>query len=177
MPISVLETAVSNAERRSLVCGETVVVPRPSDIHAALPSITGKLELEYEGELIGTERIARDLIAEAAQETFHAWGGEAVAEQLDEIVDYFDRGGVLQVGDTASAAASLEGFRTVPGLVEAVTEMGLAVPDSPGHTVAACELALEALVADKRITRSDSGSYTRMPRRRPDAPPKPTFEA
>jgi magnesium chelatase subunit I len=177
MPISVLETAVSNAERRSLVCGEKVVVPRPSDIHAALPSITGKLELEYEGELIGTERIARDLIAEAAQETFHAWGGEAVAEQLDEIVDYFDRGGVLQVGDTASAAASLEGFRTVSGLVEAVTEMGLAVPDSPGHTVAACELVLEALVADKRITRSDSGSYARMPRRRPDAPPKPTFEA
>jgi magnesium chelatase subunit I len=177
MPISVLENAVSNAERRALVGNELAAVPRPSDIHAALPSITGKLELEYEGELIGAERIARDLIAAAAKETFEAWGGEAVADSLEEVVDYFERGGVLQIGDTAAAAASLAGFRTVPGLVDAVTAMGLARSDSPGHTVAACELLLEALVADKRISRSESGSYARAPRRRPpDGPPKPTFE-
>ena len=177
MPISVLENAISNAERRALICEETEVVPRPSDIHAALPSITGKIELEYEGELIGSERIARDLVAAAAQETFDAWGGEAAAEPLEEIVDYFDRGGVLQVGDTASASASLEGFGTVPGLIDAVTDMGLLRKDSSGHTVAACELVLEALVAARRISRDEGGSYARAPRRRPpDGPPKPTFE-
>src|SRR3990172_4898175 len=52
LPISALENAVSNAERRALVLGETPVVPRVSDIYASLPSLTGKFELEYEGELV-----------------------------------------------------------------------------------------------------------------------------
>jgi magnesium chelatase subunit I len=47
MPITVLENAASSAERRALMNGEDVAVPRLTDIYAALPSITGKLELEY----------------------------------------------------------------------------------------------------------------------------------
>src|SRR6266446_6597379 len=62
LPISVLENVVSNAERRALKAGEAVAVPRVLDIYAALPSITGKLELEYEGELKGGETVARELI-------------------------------------------------------------------------------------------------------------------
>src|SRR4051812_29411995 len=66
MPITMLENAISNAERRAIVNGEKEIVPRPTDVYAALPSITGKLELEYEGELIGADKIARELIARAA---------------------------------------------------------------------------------------------------------------
>src|SRR5690606_37789673 len=84
MPITVLENAVSNAERRALACGEDVVVPRFADVYAALPAITGKLELEYEGELVGAERIARDLVARAAADTFLARGGEAAEEAVEE---------------------------------------------------------------------------------------------
>jgi magnesium chelatase subunit I len=174
LPITVLENAVSNAERRALLCGESEVVPRPTDIYAALPSITGKLELEYEGELVGAGKIARELIAEAASETFDAWGGEAATRELDQIVAYFDGGGMLQLGDIASGAASLEGFRTVPGLIDIVTELALAPAHSPGRMAAACELVLEALVAERRITRNESGSYTRGPRR--PGPPKSTFD-
>jgi magnesium chelatase subunit I len=72
MPITVLENAVSNAERRAVVLGEEIVVPRVSDVHAALPAITGKMELEYEGELQGASRIARELVSRAALETFEA---------------------------------------------------------------------------------------------------------
>ncbi|HWX24114.1 MAG TPA: magnesium chelatase, partial [Vicinamibacteria bacterium] len=46
LPISALENAVSNAERRAFLLGETPVVPRVSDIYAALPALTGKFELE-----------------------------------------------------------------------------------------------------------------------------------
>ena len=53
LPISVLENVVSNAERRALRCKDDAAVPRVTDIYSALPSITGKLELEYEGELKG----------------------------------------------------------------------------------------------------------------------------
>ena len=45
--------------------GESVVVPRVSDIYASLPSLTGKIELEYEGELKGAEVVARDLVRAA----------------------------------------------------------------------------------------------------------------
>jgi len=79
------------------------------------------------------------------------------------------------VGDTAAGAALLEGFRTVPGLVDAVSTMGLTRDDSPGCSAAACELVLEALVADRRISRNDAGNYGRAPRRTPPHP-KPPFE-
>jgi magnesium chelatase subunit I len=167
MPITVLENAVSNAERRALLNGESEVVPRPTDIYAALPSITGKLELEYEGELVGAEKIARELIAEASAETFDAWGGEATETSLIEIVEYFESGGMLQLGDTASGRAAVEGFGTVPGLIDAVREVGLGRHDSPGHTAAACELVLESLVAQKRLTRTEGGGYGRASRQRP----------
>ena len=40
-------------------------MPRVTDVYAALPSITGKFEMEYEGELKGAETIARELIRAA----------------------------------------------------------------------------------------------------------------
>ena len=62
LPISVMENVVSNAERRALVENEPVAVPRVTDIYAALPSMTGKFELEYEGELKGADAVARELV-------------------------------------------------------------------------------------------------------------------
>ena len=178
MSITVLETAASNAERRGLSTGDTHIVVRPSDLYAALPSITGKVELEYEGEMIGAEKIARELLARAAQETFLAWGGEAVSDDLESVVAYFDGGGVLQLGDSAGSDAALQGFGVVPGLVEVVRELALGREDSSGHTVAGCELVLEALVAERRITRSEGGRYGRAPRRSPPGgmKPPPTYE-
>jgi magnesium chelatase subunit I len=175
LPISAMETVVSNAERRALACHEPGIVPRPSDVYAALPSITGKLELEYEGELVGTDKVARELVAKAAGDTFRAWGGEAVADDLENVVAYFDGGSVLQLADNAGSQASLEGFRTVPSLVDVVLELALAREDSPQHMVSACELILEALVADRRISRSDAGKYSRAPRRTPPGGMPPKF--
>jgi len=174
MPISALETAVSNAERRALLVGEDVIAPRPSDVYAALPAITGKLELEYEGEMVGADRIARELISRACADILDERGGQMVENDLEEIVDYFDRGGVLQLGDTAGAAATLDGFRIVPGLVEAVEKLALVqTPASDAAMVAGCELVLEALVAERRLSRSETGSYGRVARRSPPPPQGP----
>src|SRR6266566_3717276 len=70
LPISTLELVVSNAERRALSNNESIVVPRVTDVYAALPSITGKFELEYEGELKGAEQVARDLIRSSVGNIF-----------------------------------------------------------------------------------------------------------
>ncbi len=176
MPITVLENAVSNAERRSLMAGEEVAVPRIADIFAALPAITGKMELEYEGELVGGDKIARELVSRAAAETFAAWGAEAAEDSLEEVVEYFDRGGVLQLADDSAADVVLSGLAAVPGLVDAVREIGLYREDAPGYSAAACELALEALVGQRRISRSSGGRYTRAPRRPAGGGPKNPFE-
>ena len=57
LPISAMENVISNAERRALRNDEKLVVPRISDVYAALPAITGKLELEYEGEMKGADYV------------------------------------------------------------------------------------------------------------------------
>src|SRR5947207_12615092 len=62
LPVSAMESVVSNAERRALVTGEGQIVPRIADIYAAITSMTGKMELEYEGEQIGAFRIANAVI-------------------------------------------------------------------------------------------------------------------
>ena len=46
LPISLLENVISSAERRAIQAHEPMIVPRITDIYAALPAITGKFELE-----------------------------------------------------------------------------------------------------------------------------------
>ncbi len=165
MPITMLESAVSNAERRALRLGEDVVVPRIVDVYAALPAVTGKMELEYEGELHGSEKIANELVAAASAQVFQSRAGGA---DVDPVIEYFEQGGALQVGEDASAAACVEGFGTVPGLLDMVSQVGLASSSAAdGQRAAACELALEALVAEKRVSRTTSGGYARAPHEGP----------
>lgn len=164
MPISVLENVVSNAERRALQTKEAVAVPRMSDVYAALPAITGKIELEYEGELVGGEKIAKELIRRACDATLSRVGREFSS---DEIVIWFDEGGALQVSDDVAAATMVEAFETVPTLLSIVRALRLSDTADHGTTAAACELVLEALVARKKISRSDTGQYGRaIPERR-----------
>ena len=158
LPISVLENVVSNAERRTIVTKEKTVVPRISDIYAALPAITGKLELEYEGELQGPEVIAKDLIRRAAGKTFEARVGGA---NVDDIIHWFDEGGALKISTDERSETCLKGFSVVPGLLGLVDQVGLAARKDPATMVAACELVLEGLVAEKRISRSEELGYTR----------------
>src|SRR5450432_2929441 len=100
LPISTLELVVSNAERRALANQETLVVPRVTDIYAALPSITGKFELEYEGELRGAEQVARDLIRSSVGSVF-----TGIFEGVDTraVTEWFDLGGSLPLSDGTSA--------------------------------------------------------------------------
>ncbi len=157
MPIAVMETVVSSAERRAILQGEDEAVPRIGDIYAALPAMTGKLELEYEGEMQGARRIATELVSAAAGLTFEEVAGGA---DCDSIVEYFESGGVMQVSEDAAAAACVEGFSQVPGLVEMTGLVGLAPEDSSaGVKAAACELVLEGLVSNRKISRTRGGGY------------------
>src|ERR671927_1894969 len=108
-----MESLVSNAERRALLTGERDVVPRISDIYAAAPSMTGKMELEYEGEQIGAGRIAKDLIKRAAGEIFE---GYFVGIDFTRTVRWFDQGNKLLLADSAAAEECINLIEAVPEL-------------------------------------------------------------
>jgi magnesium chelatase subunit I len=157
LPISTLELVVSNAERRALANGEKLVVPRVTDVYAALPSITGKFELEYEGELRGAEQIARDLIRSAVGSVF-----SNIFEGKDTrtVVEWFDLGGSLPLSDGTAAQEVIAQTRTVQGLRELAEQTGLP-PGAAAPTVAAAiDFVLEGLCAQRKISRSDERGYS-----------------
>jgi len=166
LPITVLENAVSNAERRALAAGEAVAVPRITDIFAAVPSLTGKIELEYEGELRGAEQVARELVRGAVASVF-----DAIYATFDtrSIVEWFDMGGELDLGDMAPAAELVAAAKDVQGLDAAASHIGGAA--EPPRRAAAIDFVLEGLCALKRISRADSGRLTAAEPRRPREAP------
>src|SRR6186997_1568216 len=156
LPISAMENVVSNAERRALASGEQVAVARVTDIYAALPSITGKFEMEYEGELKGAEAVARDLIRASVANV-----ADGYLSHLDcrQIIEWFDLGGSLQLSDTMSAADVLGHARQVQGLVELARTAGLPSNASDPMLASGVDFLLEGLYATKKIGRSDERGY------------------
>ncbi|HAK54862.1 MAG: hypothetical protein QF463_01875 [Vicinamibacterales bacterium] len=156
LPITCLENVVSNAERRAALNGESSVVPRVTDIYAALPSITGKFELEYEGELRGVDAVAHDLIRGAVANVF---GGYIDASDAHQVVEWFDLGGTLQITDTSSAAELLTQTDQVQGLEALADALGVKSSAPPTARASAVDFVLEGLFAQKKITRSDDWRY------------------
>src|SRR5437773_5512789 len=156
LPITTLELVVSNAERRALSTGETVVIPRVTDLYAALPSITGKFELEYEGELRGAEQIARDLIRAAVGNVFT---GRFEGTDTRTVTEWFDLGGSLLLSDSTSSVEVISLAGGVQGLRELADRAGLA-PGAPAPAVAsAIDFVLEGLYAQKKISRNEDRGY------------------
>jgi magnesium chelatase subunit I len=163
LPISVLENVVSNAERRALMAGESVAVPRVLDIYSALPSITGKLELEYEGELKGGDTVARELIRLAVGKVFttHFDG-----ENMSAVVQWFELGGSLKLEETVPSSQMVKDLGRIQGLMEKTGRLGLGASEPDAVRAAAAEFVLEGLYAHRRISRNEETGFTAEARRR-----------
>jgi magnesium chelatase subunit I len=157
LPISATENVVSNAERRAIRNQEKTVVPRISDVYAALPAITGKLELEYEGEMKGADHVSRELIRTAIAKTFDDYFSGV---DMRQIVQWFDLGGEIKVSESAGAREVLEAVRGIQGLMEKVSALGVSPKDSVELLVSAAEFVLEGLHAHKRIGRTEERVFT-----------------
>jgi len=165
MPITVIESMLSNAERRALLTRENEIVPRISDVYAAIPSMTGKMELEYEGEQIGANRIAKDLIKRAAGEIFE---GYFVGIDFAQTVQWFEEGNNLRLADTAAADECRTLLEAVPELIDtAVIPFDFKSADT-AQLVAACEFVLEGLYAQNKISRNEEGGYTAVTKAKKD---------
>ncbi len=163
LPISVLENVASNSERRAFLAGETVAVPRVVDIYAALPSITGKLELEYEGELKGGDAVARELIRAAVGKVYtHYFDGVNVSQ----IVQWFELGGSLKLDEVLNSSGMVQQLANIQGLMEKTGALGLGVSEPDATRASAAEFILEGLYAHRRISRNEEVGFTAGERKR-----------
>ena len=171
LPITCLENVVSNAERRGLAAGEPPVA-RVTDVYAALPAITGKFELEYEGELRGADTVAHSLIGAAVANVFGGW-----FEGVDTrpVVEWFDLGGSLQGNDTASSDAFLAAVTEIQGLRELAAHAGAGAKAERPLVAAAVDFVLEGLCAQRKISRSEDWSYQATEEPRARARPGPPY--
>jgi magnesium chelatase subunit I len=139
-------------------------VPRVTDIYAALPAITGKFELEYEGELKGADAVAREIIRASVGNVF---SGMFAAADLAQVTEWFELGGTLNIDDTLSARELLQRTAPVQGL-ETLAAIAGVTRDAPEPSRAAgIDFVLEGLYAQKKISRSDDFHYqgVEQPRR------------
>ena len=156
LPISTMELVVSNAERRALVNGEKIAVPRISDIYAALPGITGKLELEYEGECAAPIRWFATSSDLAVGKIYDRYFGETNTQQIEQ---WFNLGGTVKLDDNQSSSAELADLKKIQGLFEKLSPLHVKSSDEPPVAVAAAEFLLEGLVAHRKLSRSEERGF------------------
>jgi len=114
-------------------------------------------QLDLVSDEIRRQRDAVAALRTAVGKVFEAYCGHL---DCSEIIAWFNDGGTLRVGDSDSAALCLKGFRTIDGLLKAAAESHLAEASQADVLVAACELILEGLHAQKKISRNEERGYT-----------------
>jgi magnesium chelatase subunit I len=157
LPISTMELVISNAERRALLHDETLVVPRVGDIYTALPGISGKIELEYEGEMRGADTVIREIIRASVANIFDKYFADSNTQQIEQ---WFNLGGTVQLNDAQSSAGSVEELKQIQGLFEKLTPLEINGKSQPEITVSAAEFLLEGMYAHKRLSRAEERIFS-----------------
>jgi len=178
LPISVLESVVSSSEQRAARSKEKTTVARVADVYAALPSVTGKLELEYEGELKGADNIARELIRTAIGRVFSKRFADV---NFQAVVQWFELGGELKLAEVASISDRYKQLANIKDLFDHVERLGVTDKKDHAQASAAAEMILEGLWAHRRIGRSEErGFFAEKPkqpevRENPNRPPRRSY--
>jgi magnesium chelatase subunit I len=181
LPITAMEGLVSSAEHRAARTGEKSVVARVADVYAALPAITGKMELEYEGELKGADTIARELIRTAVGRVFSKHFTDV---NFQPVIQWFELGGELKLPELANTSDRYQQLSKIQGVMDHIGKLGVQDRKDAGAASAAAELILEGLWAHRRIGRSEERGYyadkpkqsePRDPRESPNRGPRRQF--
>jgi len=168
MSIANLENVVSNAERRALVNGESWIIPRVSDLGFAASSSRGKLELAMNEDDGHEDKLIHRIIGEAVKNIF---GVHFDVREFRPIVEFFESGQNVEIGDMLPTKAVLERIAKVPGLRKRAEEISLALlPDLKDRdardaaTASAGEFILEGLHVHNKLnkaTKTGESTYRR----------------
>lgn len=161
LPISLLELASASAEARALKSGEDKAVVRVSDVYAGMPAITGKVELEYEGELRGAENVARELLRKAAGQVY---GRHFASLHTRALEQWFEGGEVFRLPQEGGSEEALKAISNVPQLPELAAQV--AESDEAAQQVSAAEFILEGLYGRKKLSRAEESYAAPEPEQR-----------
>jgi magnesium chelatase subunit I len=168
MSIANLENVVSNAERRSIKSRERFIVPRVSDLTSATASARGKLELTMSEDDGHEDKLIHRIIDEAVKNIFTVYFD---LRELRPIVEHFESGQSVELGDSLSSKAVLERIAKLSGLKNQANQLAAKVlPDlasgeaRDAAVAAAAEFILEGLHVHNKLNKSakqGSSSYRR----------------
>ncbi len=142
-----------------------MVLPRVSDIYAATPGISGKLELEYEGEMRGADVVVRELIRTAVGKIYDKYFEGTNTQQIEQ---WFNLGGSVKLDDDQPTAGAMAELKEIQGLFEKLSPLGVKASETPQRVVAAAEFLLEGMVAHRKLSRSEERGFSaaeKTPRR------------
>jgi magnesium chelatase subunit I len=150
--INNLESVISNAEKRAILNEENEIVPRLSDLHSLYASTAGKIELEYVGEDKKDDDLIERLVNRAVLKVFDRC---IKLDDLKRVAAYFEQGWGVEVSDRAPASDYLDALREVPGLREAIDQIG--VFETPGLMATASEFIFEGLHLHQKLNKERQG--------------------
>ncbi len=167
MSISVMESLISNAERRSIVNGEDIVFPRITDLHAILPGMTGKMELVFEGEQEGSVKVSKALIGKSVKLIFKKYfpdplakkqkreEGAAIKDTYSEIVKWFESGNSLELSDDMNFAEYFKELKKVTGL-EPLVKKFVKTIENDYELATMMEFVLDGLHNNSKIAKDEA---------------------
>jgi magnesium chelatase subunit I len=127
LTISAFENLHSTAERRAIVTGEVKTAVRVGDFWGVVPSITGKVELVYEGEQEGPFKVAQILIGKAIRTQFTNYFPDPESFKRSssdspylKITEWFRKGNALDILSNLDNAAYEQALYSIPGLFDLV---------------------------------------------------------
>ncbi len=127
LTISAYENLFSVVQRRMLINNETSAVAHISDFYGIVPSITGKVELVYEGELEGISNVAFTLIGKAIRVEFlkHFPDPEKMKKSKNknpytDVISWFSEGNELDLFTGGTQLEYEQSLRKVNGLSDLV---------------------------------------------------------
>jgi magnesium chelatase subunit I len=154
--VSVANTEVLEAAalKRAVRLREALAAPRVSDLGAVVASTVGKVELESVGDEAPEERVVERLITKALYATFNR---HVTIDDLEPVVEAFDDGFIVEIGDRTPSREYVAWAREVPGLDEAVRRLGTydvtdGAPE-PAVVASAVEFLLEGLHLARRLNK------------------------
>jgi magnesium chelatase subunit I len=166
-----IENLVSNAERRAIIFGEDTIVPRIIDLQHALPGMTGKIELVFEGEQEGLTKVSKALIGKSIRSIFLQYfpdplqrRGRSASPQSAEgredslyapIVGWFEKGNRIEIGDDMPSIAFCKELERVDGLKALVVERLSIAADEKEELAAGMEFVLDALHQCSKIAKDE----------------------
>jgi len=119
----------------------------------------------------GADYVGRELIRAAVAKTYDAY---FKGTDMNQVVQWFDLGGEIQLADTAGATEALPSLRNIQGLMEKLVRVNVGPKDTSETQVSAAEFALEGLHAHKRIGRNEERVFTAG--EKPTKPAEKPFE-